>query len=126
MRLIDADSIKFKPYYDEYVDYDGYINDLKTWQLDDVLSDRVDNTPTVNAIPIELYEQVKGERDVAIEQLKALNIELFEKPYLKAIPIEWIKKYYTDITAPHTDTRIQFEEMIRKWEKENEKSSNRD
>ena len=53
MRLIDADSIRFKPYYDEYVDYDGYINDLKTWQLDDILSDRVDNTPTVKAIPIE-------------------------------------------------------------------------
>ena len=53
MRLIDADSIRFKPYYDEYVDYDGYINDLKTWQLDDVLSNRVDNTPTVNAIPVE-------------------------------------------------------------------------
>lgn len=40
---------------------------------------------------------------------------------VKAIPIEWIKKYYTDITSPYTDTRIQFEEMIRKWEKENEK-----
>lgn len=53
MRLIDANSIKFRPYYDEYVDYDGYINDLKTWQLDDILSDRVDNTPTVKAIPIE-------------------------------------------------------------------------
>lgn len=53
MRLINADSIKFRPYYDEYVDYDGYINDLKTWQLDDILSDRVDNTPTVNAIPVD-------------------------------------------------------------------------
>ena len=41
-------------------------------------------------------------------------------PTVKAIPIEWIKKYYTDITSPYTDTRIQFEEMIRKWEKENE------
>ena len=57
MRLIDADSIRFKPYYDEYVDYDGYINDLKTWQLDDVLSDRVDNTPTVEAIPVEWVEK---------------------------------------------------------------------
>ena len=54
---------------------------------------QVNMQPTVDAIPIELYEQVKGERDVAIEQLKALNIELFEKPYLKAIPIEWIKDY---------------------------------
>lgn len=53
MRLINADSIKFRPYYDDYVDYDGYINDLKTWQLDDILSDRVDNAQTVKAIPIE-------------------------------------------------------------------------
>lgn len=53
MRLIDADSIKFRPYYDDYVDYDGYINDLKTWQLDDILSNRVDNAQTVKAIPIE-------------------------------------------------------------------------
>ena len=53
MRLIDANSIKFRPYYDDYVDYDGYINDLKTWQLDDILSDRVDNAPTVKAIPVE-------------------------------------------------------------------------
>ena len=57
MRLINANSIKFRPYYDEYVDYDGYINDLKTWQLDDVLSDRVDNTPTVEAIPVEWVEK---------------------------------------------------------------------
>ena len=41
-------------------------------------------------------------------------------PEVDAIPVEWIKKYYTDITSPYTDTRIQFEEMIRKWEKENE------
>lgn len=58
MRLINADSIKFRPYYDEYVDYDGYINDLKTWQLDDILSDRVDNTPTVNAIPVEWFKNL--------------------------------------------------------------------
>ena len=43
-----------------------------------------------------------------------------EAPTVEAIPVEWIKKYYTDITSPYTDTRIQFEEMIRKWEKENE------
>lgn len=44
-----------------------------------------------------------------------------EQPTVKAIPIEWIKKYYEDITMPYTDTRIQFEEMIMKWEKENGK-----
>lgn len=45
---------------------------------------------------------------------------LYAQPPVEAIPVEWIKKYYTDITLPCTDTRIQFEEMIRKWEKENE------
>jgi hypothetical protein len=51
---------------------------------------------------------------------KAIEYVIDEAPTVKAIPIEWIKKYYTDITSPYTDTRIQFEEMIRKWEKENE------
>ena len=46
--------------------------------------------------------------------------DIEDQPTVKAIPVEWIKKYYTDITSPYTDTRIQFEEMIRKWEKENE------
>lgn len=67
MRLIDADSIKFRPYYDDYVDYDGYINDLKTWQLDDILSDRVDNAPTVKAIPINWiknYASHKASKDL--------------------------------------------------------------
>ena len=60
MRLINADSIKFRPYYDDYVDYDGYINDLKTWQLDDILSNRVDNAQTVKAIPIEWIKDYVG------------------------------------------------------------------
>lgn len=48
------------------------------------------------------------------------SIKLIEKQEeVKAIPIGRIKKYYEDITMPYTDTRIQFEEMIRKWEKEN-------
>ena len=46
---------------------------------------------------------------------------ILNQPEIEAIPIEWIKKYYEDITMPYTDTRIQFEEMIRKWEKENGK-----
>lgn len=42
---------------------------------------------------------------------------------VEAIPIKFIKKYYEDITVPYSDTRIQFEELIRKWEKENDKGS---
>ena len=100
---------------------------------------QVNMQPTVDAIPIELYEQVKGERDVAIEQLKALNIELFEKPYLKAIPIEWIEKYIEDhtqymVTPKYEDTHFdeppidyytklwpfQVAKMLERWEGENE------
>lgn len=65
IRLINANSIKFEPYYDEYVDYDGYINDLKTWQLDDILSDRVDNAPTVEAIPVKWIEKFRNQFDEA-------------------------------------------------------------
>ena len=70
MRLINADSIKFRPYYDDYVDYDGYINDLKTWQLDDILSDRVDNAPTVKAIPIEWIKKHYGWLTMASEMIE--------------------------------------------------------
>lgn len=74
------------------------------------------------AIPIELYEQIKGERDVAIEQLKSLNVELFEKPYRKAIPVEWIDGY---IKRRANDVNIYAEilfisDMVKEWEKENE------
>lgn len=71
----------------------------------------------VETIPIELYKQVKGERDVAIEQLKALNIELFEKPYLKAIPIEWIEKFIDNDILSET-VKILLNAWY--WEKENE------
>ena len=100
---------------------------------------QVNMQPTVDAIPIELYKQVKGERDVAIEQLKARNIELFEKPYLRAIPIEWIEKYIEDhtqymVTPKYEDTHFdeppidyytklwpfQVAKMLERWEGENE------
>ena len=73
----------------------------------------------VETIPIELYKQVKGERDVAIEQLKALNIELFEKPYLKAIPIEWLRMWFTKKASLIGITLMG--EIESDWEKENEK-----
>ena len=110
MRLIDADKLRIN-----CVCVNGICVDGRT----------IENAPTVKAIPIELYEQIKGERDVAIEQLKALNIELFEKPYLKAIPIEWIKKW-----CNKEHNRKSLEErllkrygvitMLEDWEKENE------
>ena len=79
-----------------------------------LVTDLFDDIPTVEAIPIVLYEQVKGERDVAVEQLKSLNVELFEKPYLKAITIEFLEKWFGDNYNALTDLEIA-------WEKENEK-----
>ena len=75
--------------------------------------------PTVEAIPIELYEQIKGERDVAIEQLKSLNIELFEKPYLKAIPTDYIEAFKKEFRAV-ASVKAVIEWLLEKWEKENE------
>lgn len=72
------------------------------------------------AIPIELYEQVRGERDVAVEQLKSLNIELFEKPYRKAIPIEFIEAFKKEFRAV-ASVKAVIEWLLEDWEKENEK-----
>ena len=86
---------------------------------EELIEQIIEEQPTVEAIPVELYEQVKGERDVAIEQLKSLNIELFEKPYLKAIPIKWIKDYMLKLP----DGSEAYEcilIMLEDWEKENE------
>lgn len=76
-----------------------------------------------NSIPIGLYEQMKGERDVAIEQLKSLNIELFEKPYRKAISIEWIEKWFSQF---YGEQGLEWNRckrfMLEEWEKENDKN----
>lgn len=88
MRLIDVDKLMFKMEFVSDMSPKGLIKDRVM-----VSYDNINEAPTVEAVPIELYEQVKGERDVAVEQLKSLNIELFEKPYLKAIPVEWLKKH---------------------------------
>ena len=113
MRLIDADEIIKET-------WGVVIKDM--FHMDETVEvisrEDIDNAPTVKAIPIELYEQVRGERDVAIEQLKSLNIELFEKPYLKAITIEWINKWLRKYGEPLLDDGIC--KMIEDWEKENE------
>lgn len=51
------------------------------------------------------------------EDVVSIN-DIEKAPEVEAIPIEFIKKYYEGITMPFTDTRIQFEELIRKWEAE--------
>lgn len=72
----------------------------------------------------ELFEQYKGERDIAISQLNDLGIELGEKVELKAIPIEWLKNKADE---QHTlsfymgNKPITIDELIVDWRKENER-----
>lgn len=112
MRLIDADKLIYSEYtnmFDEQIVFDT------------VTKARVDSMPTIKAIPIELYKQVKGERDVAIEQLKSLNIELFEKPYHKAIPIKYIEAFKKEFRAV-ASVKWVIEWLLEKWEKESEQN----
>ena len=109
MKIIDADKLHY----------------IRKWFEDSgksevvVFAKEIDKAPTVKAIPIELYEQVKGERDIAIEQLKALNIELFEKPYRKAIPIEYIEAFKKEFRAV-ASVKAVIEWLLENWEKKNE------
>lgn len=54
------------------------------------------------------------------------------QPIVKAIPIEWIWKWYDEETHrlgdgwTHVEHPYSMERMIEDWEKENEESSNRD
>lgn len=111
MRLIDADV--FKTEYENLITWVSHRAEKA--RLREFIKD-IQNQPTVEAIPIELYEQVKGERDIAIEQLKALNIELFEKPYRKAISIEWIENKLK--CCDNINAEIFVKALIRDWEKE--------
>ena len=96
MRLIDADKLMLS---------------LADWELQEA--------------PIHTYDKPKeftadDMQRMIWRTIRDCESAVEEQPTVKAIPIEWIKKYYEDITMPYTDTRVQFEEMIRKWEKENE------
>lgn len=125
MRIIDLDKVRWEEgFYDMHT---GEQFAPMMFNTKECLEWATANAK-VKAIPIELYEQVKGERDVAIEQLKSLNIELFEKPYLKAISIEWIKNYarhkaskgFTEIDCYWQSWEEDVLKMIEEWEKENE------
>lgn len=83
MRLIDADKVF------------NSIAEQEQWNVPDFVYDALKDASTVEAIPKELYEQIQWERDIALSQLKQLNIELGEKPYHKAIPVEWVEQWIT-------------------------------
>ena len=72
-RLIDANAFRKSSVFvcggnatDPY--YNGYADAL------DKVSDAVESFPTVEAVPLGAYEQVKWERDQAMEQLKEHGI----------------------------------------------------
>lgn len=99
MRLIDKDSLL------------ELIKDLEVTYQEDL--DRFKDEELTNP---QRYRDTQRGR---IEGVIDCYIDAYNAEEIKAIPVEWIKKYYTDITSPYTDARIQFEEMIRKWEKKN-------
>ena len=48
------------------------------YEIEDVIQ-RIKSTPTVDAVSKGLYDQIKWERDVAIEQLEELGLSLGQK-----------------------------------------------
>jgi len=86
MRLIDADKLKFVPALIEPV----LVGDEPHWETI-ILKDRIDNAPTVEAIPIEYIQhwidkQNYGRRNGKMMLAKALN-ELIA---------EWRKEHETN------------------------------
>lgn len=115
MRLIDADKLIYE-IENTLWDWDSVDGITSSTVLKQCISD-IRNEPTVEAISIKLYEQIKGERNVAIEQLKRLNIELFENPCLKAIPIEWLLNH---LLVGNKEQNTAVYNLIYLWRKENE------
>ena len=70
MRLIDADALRedwLQNGENEYI-YDA-----------NAFLESIDDAPTLEAIPKGAYEQVKWERDMAIQQLNDYGVQLGEK-----------------------------------------------
>lgn len=77
MRLIDAD--KFREYC---------IHKLNFFPT--MIDRALENQPTIETIPKGLYDQIKWERDMAIDQLKSYGVSLGEKADMsKAVHGEW-------------------------------------
>ena len=121
-RLINANELEANMYHEAFeTDTDMQKWDSGCWIRYKMFENQIEKMPTVDAVPRSLYEQTQWERDIALSQLKQLNIELGEKPYHKAIPIEWIVGWLTKqhIPATHTcDDYYAVEMMLEDWEKE--------
>lgn len=76
MRLGDLDVAKslLLNYYscvNENTHKSNYMGDtLMSYEVAGMIEDCIENTPTIDAVSIEAYEQVKWERDTAIKQLQ--------------------------------------------------------
>ena len=88
MRLIDADELQMEP------DENGMMNGVKFNMASrlknrryaiSLLKTMIDNAPTVESIPKGAYEQVKWERDMAVQQLNDYGVQLGEKADVQAV-----------------------------------------
>lgn len=89
------------------------------------IEDVIDDQPIVEAVPMALCEQIQFERDIALSQLKQLNIGLGEKPYLKAISIEWMFNWRQKHNEQNDVGLSSFSQMLYDWRKENEAEQDR-
>lgn len=64
-------------------------------------------------LPKEDYEYLRGLNDAQDCAVKTIN----EEPIVEAIPIEWMKRWYSNRGWMHN---YEFERMLNDWEKENE------
>lgn len=73
MRLIDADAL-MTDFGDLIQANSKLVDEWLRWQIEDAIN----NAPTSEAVPIGVFEQVKWERDMAINQLKDIGKEFGE------------------------------------------------
>ena len=69
-RYIDADSIKWEDVEDEYGKRTDAVVACKI---------AVEQTPTADVVPKDVYDQIKWERDMALDTLREHGLELGER-----------------------------------------------
>lgn len=104
MRLIDKDKLikRCKQAHSQY--YREFITEAEE----------------IDCVSRGLFEQIKAERDIAVSQLRELNIELGERVDLKAIPIEYIEDWCNK-ERNYYDFKDFGKRLIDDWRKENER-----
>lgn len=79
----------------------------------------------IDCVSRGLFEQIKAERDIAVSQLRELNIELGERVDLKAIPIKWLEDeiellkkqddWVLKTFGEYSDFSTPYEVLLKKW-----------